>query len=416
MPLVTAGSALARQDHGLATGSKLRDRKLSSIRRIDAQAANGPALISYNPGTMTDPLPAVERAMAAFRRSMRGHPVAAYDNCRAVLQDLRIVASEVLGGRPHEWAHADGHTATIDRIAATLVQHLAHRDSSPIRVVSTRSEHIGGLGAFTADPRFAVTLVDPDELQDTPAEVYFLSHLTYDTNHDLTGEIRAITAGGSGAVVVVDGTQAVGQIDVNVATLGCDAYLSSAHKWLGGPHGSGLLYLRESVIEQWPSPFRAGEPLCTDLPIGRWEPRGGQDFARVAGIAAALRAYQCHARPGTALRERLIAALEQELGGQVQVLRASTPEGRVVAFALPGRDVYPVYRRLVERGISVKCIKRDVRCAETGTDSLEVLRIGFPWWADENDAERAVRVLAEVMRDQMGQSDALATAAAPRSA
>lgn len=370
----------------------MRDRKLSSIRRIDSMAAARPPLISYNPGTMTEPLPAVERAMAAFRRSSRGHPVGAYENCRAVLHDLRLVASEVLGGRPHEWAHADGHTATIDRVAATLAQHLAHADGSPVTVVSTPNEHIGGLGAFTADPRFDVALVEPDELHDTNAEVYFLSHLTWDTNRDLTSEIRRLTSRASEAVVVVDGTQAVGQVDVDVAALGCHAYLTSAHKWLGGPHGSGLLFLREDVIERWPSPFRAGQPLCTDLPIGRWEPRGGQDFARVAGIAAALRAYQCHAGPGAALRARLIAALQQELGADLQVNASSTPEGRVTAFSLPGRDVYPVYNRLVERGISVKCIKRD---------ALEILRIGFPWWADETDAERAVRTLAEVMREQM---------------
>jgi len=379
----------------------MRDRKLNSIRRIDAQSTARPALISYNPGTMTDPLPAVERAMAAFRRSMRGNPIGAYDNCRAVLEDLRAVASEVLGGRPHEWAHADAHTATIDRIASTLAQFLAHADRSPITVVSTPSEHVGGLGAFLADPRFDVRVVEPTELPHTAADLYFLSHLTYDTNRDLTAEIRQVAATRpAGSVLVVDGTQAVGQIDVDVASLGCDAYLTSAHKWLGGPHGSGLLYLREAVIEQWPTPFRAGAPLCPELPIGRWEPRGGQDFARVAGIAAALRAYQCHAKPGSALRLRVIEALEGSFRGELQVLRSSSPRGRVVVFTLQGRDVYPVYRRLFERGISVKCIKRDAPCSEAGQTSLGVLRVGFPWWADARDVERAVEVLVTTMREE----------------
>ena len=385
----------------------MRQRRLKSIRAIEKKGATGPAPISYNPGTMSDPLPAVERAMAVFKRSVRGHPVGAYDKCRAVLQDLRVVASEVLGGEPSSWALADGHTATIDRVAGTIAQFLAKRD--PIAVVSTHSEHIGGLGAFTADPRFAVRIVAPEELERTRAQLYFLSHLTYDTNRDLTQQIIALASrgGGTGAgsfdapMVVVDGTQAVGQVDVDVARLGCQAYLTSAHKWLGGPHGSGLLYLRPDVVEKWPTPFRAGEPLCEDVPIGRWEPRGGQDFSRVAGIAAAIRAYQCHARPGGELRRRFIEKLEGALGDQVCVLKSSAQNGRVVAFALPGTDVYPVYRRLVERGISVKCIKRQVPCADTGEDCLEVLRVGFPWWTDAAHIDHAITVLTEILREPL---------------
>lgn len=379
-------------------------RRLTSIRSIDAK---GPAPISYNPGTMTDPLPAVERAVAAFRRSVRGHPAGAYEKCRNVLADLRVVAAEVLGGEPGNWALADGHTATIDRVASTIGQHLLHDRRERISVVSTDSEHIGGLGAFTADPRFSVVTVPPGELQSTRAQVYFLSQLTYDTNRDLSPEIREVAQRGAGRglgtldapIVVVDGTQAAGQVQVNVPSLGAHAWLASAHKWLGGPHGSGLLYLRVDMISQWPTPYRAGEPLCGDIPIGRWEPRGGQDFARVAGLAAALRAFQVHAEPGGPVRTAFIHALEKELGDCVRVLHSSAPEGRVIAFEMPGTDVYPIYRRLVERGISVKCIKRNVRCAETGRECLEVIRLGLPWWTDETHALEGVRAIADTLHE-----------------
>ncbi|MDB4906020.1 MAG: selenocysteine lyase [Gemmatimonadetes bacterium] len=391
----------------------MHPRRLTSVRSIDAR---GPAPISYNPGTMTDPLPAVERAVAAFRRSVRGHPAGAYEKCRRVLADLRVVAAEVFGGAPENWALADGHTATIDRVASTIGQLLLHDRRERISVVSTDSEHIGGLGAFTADPRFSVTTVPPGELHATRAQVYFLSHLTYDTNRDLSAEIRAVSARGEGLglgtldapIVVVDGTQAAGQVDVDVPSLGAHAWLSSAHKWLGGPHGSGLLYLKGDFATKWPTPYRAGEPLCGDLPIGRWEPRGGQDFARVAGLAAALRAFQVHATPGGEVRATFIAELERELGDCVRVLHSSAENGRVIAFEMPGTDVYPVYRRLVERGISVKCIKRNVPCAETGRDCLEVIRLGLPWWTDEAHALEGVRAIAETMHQQQGEQGATA--------
>jgi kynureninase len=41
---------------------------------------------------------------------------------------------------------------------------------------------------------------------------------------------------------VVDGAQACGLIDVQLTTLGCDAYATSFHKWLNGAYGTGALY------------------------------------------------------------------------------------------------------------------------------------------------------------------------------
>jgi selenocysteine lyase/cysteine desulfurase len=371
-------------------------RKLDSIRTLEADRES--VAIAYNPGTMTDPLPAVERAMAAFRRRVRGRPLMAYEKCRQVLHDMRVVASEVFGGSPDGWAMADGHTATIDRLAHTLAEVFHGRAV----VVSTDSEHVGGIGAFSNDSRFTVVQVPAESLVDTPGDIYFLSHVTYDTNHDNSAVIRALTHRADAPVVIVDGNQAVGQIDVDVASLGCHAYICSAHKWLGGPHGGGLLYLRPDVVERWPSPFRAGDPLAPEVPIGRWEPRGGQDFSRVAGIAAAIRAYQCHAQPGRAIREHFITALHDALGDRAHVLNASTTEGRVVAFELVDMDVYPVYRKLAERGVSVKCIKKPGKRSESGEGCLEVLRVGFPWWTDESEVDDAVAILSDVVRQVSG--------------
>jgi len=53
-----------------------------------------------------------------------------------------------------------------------------------------------------------------------------------------------------GAIYIVDGCQAVGQIPVDVRSIQCDAYISTGRKWLCGPRGTGFLYIRAS------SPFR----------------------------------------------------------------------------------------------------------------------------------------------------------------
>ena len=58
----------------------------------------------------------------------------------------------------------------------------------------------------------------------------------------------------NGIFTVIDGAQAVGQIDVDLKSLKCDAYYSSLHKWLLSPPGNGILYLDENISENiWPT-------------------------------------------------------------------------------------------------------------------------------------------------------------------
>lgn len=47
----------------------------------------------------------------------------------------------------------------------------------------------------------------------------------------------------------VDGAQAPGMMPVNVREIGCHAYATSGHKWLLGPKGTGLLYVREDALD-----------------------------------------------------------------------------------------------------------------------------------------------------------------------
>ena len=57
-----------------------------------------------------------------------------------------------------------------------------------------------------------------------------------------------------GIFTVIDGAQAVGQIDVDLKDLSCDAYYSSLHKWLLSPPGNGILYLNSSISANiWPT-------------------------------------------------------------------------------------------------------------------------------------------------------------------
>jgi selenocysteine lyase/cysteine desulfurase len=49
------------------------------------------------------------------------------------------------------------------------------------------------------------------------------------------------------ATLCVDGVHGFAAHETSVADLGCDAFASGCHKWLGGPRGTGVLWAREDV-------------------------------------------------------------------------------------------------------------------------------------------------------------------------
>lgn len=76
---------------------------------------------------------------------------------------------------------------------------------------------------------------------------------------------------------VIDAAQAVGQMPVNVAQIGCDALVSTARKWLRGPRQSAFVWMNEGWVFQ-------GAPLTA-----RALEAADQNLAIRAGLGAAVR-------------------------------------------------------------------------------------------------------------------------------
>jgi selenocysteine lyase/cysteine desulfurase len=72
-----------------------------------------------------------------------------------------------------------------------------------------------------------------------------ISHILYSTGLVMPVKRIGEIARRKGALYLVDGAHPVGMRRVDVKDIGCDFYAASGHKWLCGPRGTGLLYVRK---------------------------------------------------------------------------------------------------------------------------------------------------------------------------
>jgi L-cysteine/cystine lyase len=134
------------------------------------------------------------------------------------------------------------------------------------RAVTTSHEHAGGLGPLVAvRDRFGVelafadvgdggddelTLAAFDDVIRPGTRLVSLSHVLWTTGARLPVERIAALAHERGALVAIDGAQAVGAIPVAVEETGADFYAVAGQKWLLGPEGTGALWAAPAAIER----------------------------------------------------------------------------------------------------------------------------------------------------------------------
>ena len=98
----------------------------------------------------------------------------------------------------------------------------------------------------------------------------------------------------AGALVLIDGAQAVPHLPVDVQALGADFYAFSGHKMLG-PTGAGVLWARRALLESMP-PYMGGGEMILEVHLRSTEfnyvpykfEAGTPDIAAAIGLGAAI--------------------------------------------------------------------------------------------------------------------------------
>lgn len=162
-----------------------------------------------------------------------------------------------------------------------------------------------------------------------------------------------------GAMSLVDGAQAVGQIRVNVRELGCDAYVASPHKWLMAPKGTGLLYIKRPLQEKFWTTLASYQWDNKEQGSFRFMQYGTGSTALIDGLMAALAVGERHGmdrveRWDMALTTRLRDGLAKIKGAVLSSPSDPRLASAITTFRVEGATARDLQNALWEKKIRVR--------------------------------------------------------------
>jgi cysteine desulfurase / selenocysteine lyase len=326
-----------------------------------------------------------------------------------------------LGSTPEETIFAANATAAINLVAYTWGRQNVGRGDL---VVLTEMEHHSNIVPWQIlcqdrEAELAYVPVQSDGKLDLDALDTLLARgpklvaLVHVSN--VLGTINpvpAITerAHEAGAVVLVDGTQAVPQLPVDLRAIDADFYAWTGHKAYG-PTGIGVLHGRRALLEEMP-PFIGGghmirtvaanESTWTDLP---WKFEAGtSQIAEAVGLGAAVDWIEAVGIERIRDHEQdLVAEALQRLASEIPELTIHGPldaaeRGALVSFSLAGAHPHDVGEILGRTGV---CVRAGHHCAQPLMRRFGVTattRASFAVHNSRVDVDRLLDGLADVRR------------------
>jgi isopenicillin-N epimerase len=345
-----------------------------------------PGVVFLNHGSFgACPRPVFE-AYQRFQRELEQQPVeflALERRYPELIDDARTRLAAYVGADAGNLAFAPNASTALNTVIRSL-------DLRPGDQVLLGDAEYGGmvlLWEFMARRTGAELVQRPfDQLEPGPrTRVVFCSHVEWVSGrvNDLTSLCAAVRD--AGALSIVDGAHAPGQIDLDLESLGADVYAGNCHKWLCAPKGSGFLYARPEVQPRI-------DPLVVSWDWGdgnafhqlhRWQ--GTRDPSAFLAVPAAIDFQAEHDWPSVRERCHTLLAnardrlpLEPLTDRFVQMLGFRLPEG-VDGPALK-------LRLYEERRIEVPVVERP----EGFT-----LRVSVQGYNDESDLDALVDAFSE---------------------
>ena len=383
---------------------------------ILARQVNGKPLVYLDSAASAQKPRAVIEAMThamehSYANVHRGLHTLANETTDAY-EGARKKVAAFIGAEPGEIVFTKGGTEAINLVAAGLGATLAAGDE----IVLTEMEHHANIVPwhFLRERQGVVLKFCPitdDGVLDLEAfqrllgprtKVVALSHMS-----NVLGTINPVTdltrmAHEAGALVLLDGCQAIVHKPVDVKAIDADFYAFSGHK-LYGPTGIGILYGKAERLAALP-PYQGGGEMIGNVtldvityadPPHRFE-AGTPPILEAIGLGAALDWLSGLDRLAVAEHEhRLYARVREGLAGAnwLRVLGEAPDKGAILSFTVNGAHAHDVAQILDRYGVAVRA---GTHCAEPLMRRFGVTssaRASFALYNTEREADLFVDAL-----------------------
>lgn len=208
-----------------------------------------------------------------------------------------------------------------------------------------------------------------------------------------------------GAVVLLDGAQAVAHTAVDVQALGCDFYVFSSHK-LYGPTGIGVLYGRRDLLEAMP-PYQGGGDMIRMVTFEKTEyntlpykfEAGTPHIAGGIGLGAAIDYVTAVGLDNIAAYEDALLRYATELALQIPGLRligTARDKAAILGFVLDRIHPHDIGTILDHEGVA---IRTGHHCAMPVMDHFAVpatARASFALYNTRADVDRLIAAIHHV--------------------
>jgi len=335
----------------------------------------------------------------------------------ASFEAARAATAALIGGDEYEVVFTRGATEAInlvaqswgltnlqagDRILLSQLEH--HSNIVPWQLLA---ERVGAhIDVCPLDPEGRIDLSAAESILTEQHKLVAFAHVSNVLGSILDARKAAELAHNIGAKLLLDGCQAAPRIPVNVADIGCDFYVFSAHK-IYGPSGIGALWARKEILDAMP-PWHGGGAMIdrvtfektTYLPAPSRFEAGTPHIVGAIGFHAAINWVQ-----GIGLDT--LHAHESELVTEARAALRTVPgitlfgpedSAGIVSFALDGVHPHDIGTILDDAGVAVRA---GHHCAQPLMDYLSVpatARASFAAHSDAEDIEALVQGLYKVKR------------------
>jgi selenocysteine lyase/cysteine desulfurase len=396
---ISSGRApLPCQQPGVAPPETVYDDDWSAIR---AQFITKPGVIFMNNASIGMPPGVVAQAVARGYEAMSRNPILAKLELSNRIQN-RVLPNlaKILGAQAGEIVLTRNASEALHLAATGLILE------SGDEVLLTTQEHPSGRRPWRYRAArhgiIATEVFIPSPFEDENSVVERIArHITPRTRaiafchvtrggHLYPVQKLVTLARERSIITIVDGAQAIGMMPVNLHELGCDAYAASLHKWMLGPIGTGMLYVRESSRKHFRSVYT--EESTPEQP--NFEPTGTVDLPLRAALDAALSFIDTIGLEAIERRNRHLSNhLKSRLSRISSVKVLSGPTDKTSA---PGSTIFEMKNVDAVTAVKVLAEKKSIYIDEHQRDGHNAIRISTHFYNTVDEIDRVVTALQQL--------------------